>query len=51
MVEALDLAEGCLETVPLRFVFCTAGSDSDGILEQSIVIPHLKLLEGRSTGE
>lgn len=51
MVEALDLAEGCLKTVPLRFVLGTASSDGDGIFEQSIVVPHLKLLQRRSTGE
>ena len=33
MVEALDLAEGCLKTIPLWFVLSTASSDSDRIFE------------------
>jgi hypothetical protein len=39
VVLSLDLAERALQSVPLRLVFLTALSNSDGVFEGGIVAP------------
>ena len=45
MVETLDLGEGGLETVPLRFVLCTADGFGDGVFEGAVVSPELEFFK------
>ena len=45
VTESLNLREGCLETVPLRFEFLAPGGSGDRVDELPIVFPELQFGE------
>lgn len=44
-MQTLDLGEGGLKTIPLRFILFSANRFGDRIFEDAIVLPELKLPE------